>query len=75
MHTVVLWCLTLWFRNVVFSAALGDCTGWSLHSIGKDPEMSLFSWWIPLLQSYRAERDRDLTRYYIQRLGFCPNHH
>lgn len=73
MHTVVLWCLTMWFRNVVFSATLGDCIGWSRHSIGKDPGVGLLNHWIPLLQSHRAERDRDPTTYYTQRPGLCPN--
>lgn len=50
----------------MFNAALGDCSGWSLRSIGKDPEMGLFHLWIPLLHSHRAERDRDPARYYTQ---------
>lgn len=56
MHTVVpRWqYLKLWFRNVVFSAALGNCIGWGWHSIWKEPKTGLFKWWILLQQSHRA---------------------
>lgn len=61
-HTAVPWwrCLALWLRITVFSAALRDCIGWGWHSIGKEPETSLFNWWILLQQSHRAG-DREIS--------------